>query len=62
MRESIYWVNDIENIMRNCFTCLGFQQTQAKDKIIPHKTPYQSWDVLGADLFSINNSNVMVFA
>ena len=34
--ESVYWINindDIENHIKNCTTCLTYQQTQSIDKI-----------------------------
>ena len=37
--ESVYWINindDIEKHIKSCITCLTFQQTQPKDKIIQH--------------------------
>ena len=40
--ESIYWVNinnDIENYVKNCSTCLDFQQKQPKEKTIHHDIP-----------------------
>ena len=60
--KSIYWVNvnnDIENYIKNCSTCLEFQQTQPMDKIIHHDIPIRPWDVLGVDIFQLNNKNYL---
>ena len=60
--KSIYWVNvnsDIENYIKNCTTCLAFQQMQPKEKIIHHDIPIRPWDILGADMFHINNKNYL---
>ena len=60
VHESIYWVNinnDIENHVENCSTCLEFQQTQPKKKTIHHDIPMRPWDVIGADVFQLNNKN-----
>ena len=56
--KSIYWANinnDIKIFIQNCTTCLTFQQTQHKDKIIHHDIPVRLWDIIGADMFTINN-------
>ena len=60
--ESIYWVNvnnDIENYKKNCNTCLEFQQTHPKEKTIHHEIPIKPWDVVGADIFQLNNKNYL---
>ena len=60
--KSIYWVNinnDIENHVKNCSTCLEFQQMQPKEKTIHHDIPMRPWDVIGADAFQLNNKNYM---
>ena len=60
--ESIYWINindDIENFIRNCTTCLSFQQTQPKDKTIHHDIPVRPWDIIGAGMFSLSNKHFL---
>ena len=57
---SIYWVNinnDTENHVKNCSTCLEFQQMQLKEKTIHHDIPMRPWDVIGTDMFQLNNKN-----
>ena len=56
--ELVYWVNineDIERHNKNCTTCFTFQQTQQKDKILHHDIPAKPWEVVGADMFILNN-------
>ena len=55
----VYWVNIKwhRKSCKNCITCLEFQQTQPKEKIIHHKIPLRPWEVLGADIFQLNNKN-----
>ena len=56
--KSIYWIdvnNDIKNYIKNCNTCLEFQQTQPKERIIQHDIPIRPWDVIGVDMFQLNN-------
>ena len=60
--ESVYWVNindDIENFIKNCTTCLTLQQTQPKDKMTHHDIPLRTWDVIGADMFTLNNKHYL---
>ena len=50
--ESVYWSSinaDIEDYIKNCTTCLEFQQMQPKEKIIHHDIPLRLWEVIGAD-------------
>ena len=40
--ESIYWINmntNIENAIKNCLTCLDFQQMQSPGRNIHHTIP-----------------------
>ena len=63
--DSIYWVNinnDIENHVKNCGTCLEFQQMQPKEKTIHHDIPMMPWDVIGRDGFQLNNKNYICIA
>ena len=58
----VYWVNinsNIENHVKSCITCLEFQQMQPKKKIIHHEIPLQPWEVLGVDIFQLNNKNYL---
>ena len=55
--ESVYWVGiyaDIENHIK-MFYKPSFQQTQPREKIIHHNIPAKSWEVVGADTFTLNN-------
>ena len=59
--ESIYWVNinnDTENYIKNCSTCLEFQQTQPKENTIHHDIPMRPWNVIGADMFQFNTKKL----
>ena len=38
-------------------TCLTFQQTQQKDKLIHHGIPAKPWEVIDADMFTLNNKH-----
>ena len=60
--ESIYWVNtntDIGKHIKRCNTCLEFQKTQPKEKMIYHDIPLRPWEVLGGEVFHFNNKNYL---
>ena len=60
--ECVYWQSinaDIEKYIKQCATCLEFQQTQPKEKIIHHEVPLRPWEVVGADVFHFNNINYL---
>ena len=60
--ESVYWVNmndDIEEHIKDCMTCLTFQQTQPKDKMIHHYFLAKPQEVIGADIFTLNNKHYL---
>ena len=59
-QESVYWhsINtNIEEFIKQCPTCLEFQQTQPKEQIAHHDIPLRPWEVIGADIFQFNNKN-----
>ena len=60
--ECIYWhsINtDIEKYIKQCTTCLEFQQMQAKEKTIHHEVSLRPWEAVGADVFPFNNINYL---
>ena len=60
--ESVYWPSinaDIDNFIKNCTTCLHFQQTQVKERIIHHDIPLCPWEVVSMDVFHFNNKNYL---
>ena len=57
-QKSTYWINmnaDREHTVKNCPTCLDFQETQPKDKTILHEKPGKPWESIRANFFTINN-------
>ena len=59
--ESVYWVNmniDIENTIEHCPTCLEYQKMQLQEKTIPHMVLTKLWDMVGADIFMVNNETL----
>ena len=41
----------------NCTTCLTFQQMQQKDKMIHQDILARPWEVISADMFTLNNKH-----
>ena len=55
--ESVYWVNmneDINNTVKQCGTCLEYQQTQPHKKTVPYEILCKPWEKFGADFFLLN--------
>ena len=51
-RDTIYWPNiaaDIEEIVRNCETCIQFQNKNKRKLMIPHDIPSTPWAKVGID-------------
>ena len=42
--------------MKQCTTCMEYQQIQSCEKIIPYKLLYKPLEVVGADIFTMNNT------
>ena len=60
--KSIYWANinnNIKKCIQNCTTCLTFQQTQSEHKIIHHDIPVRLWDIISADMFTLDNKQYL---
>ena len=61
--NSVYWVNmnvDIKNTMKQCATCQDYQQTQLHEKTVLYDIPCKPWEVVGTNIFSINNNNTLL--
>ena len=60
--KCVYWPSinaDIEKDIKQCTTCLEFQQMQLREKIIHHEIPLRPWEAVGADIFHFNNINYL---
>ena len=60
--ESVFWHNINANIkayIKLCATCLEFQQTQPKEKIMHHNILLRPWDVIGTDIFYLKNKHYL---
>ena len=57
-----YWYSinaDIEKYIKQCATCLEFQQMQQKEMIIHHDVCLRTLEVVRADVFHFNNMNYL---
>ena len=62
-RGSVYWVNmnaDIELIIRQCTTCLEYQQMQSLEDALHYEIPRRPWQVVGANVSMINNKTTAI--
>ena len=62
VHESIYWANinnDIEKFIENCTIFLTFQQTQHKEKIIHLDILVRLWNIISADMFTLDNKQYL---
>ena len=60
--DSVFWSNtnaDIEAYIKQCATCLEFQQTQPKEKITHHHIPLRPWEVVSADVFHLKHKHYL---
>ena len=61
-RECVYWPSiyaNIEKYIKQCVTCLQFQQMQPQERMIHHDIPLKPWEVVGADVFHYINKNYL---
>ena len=62
--ESVYWVNmnaDIKNTMKQCTTCLDYQQTQPHEKTTSYNILCKPWEVAGADISSVKKQYTTMY-
>ena len=59
-RETLFWPRmnaEIEDLIKNCASCLKFQRENPKEPLMPKEVPDGPWHVLGLDLFRFRNSD-----
>ena len=45
----------IECVVKQCITCLEYQQMQPEGNVLHYEIPSRPWKVVGTDVFVINN-------
>ena len=49
---------DIEHTVKQCAMCLEYQCPQRHETALHYEMPYMPWEVVGADIFMVNNKNL----
>ena len=50
---------DTEQTVKQCSKCQEYQCTQLHKKALHYDIPYKPLEVLGADIFMVNNKNLI---
>ena len=62
-REAVYWPGmnkDLTDFISKCEICNTFQNNQAKEPFIPSEIQGRPWQILAADIFTVNNKEFSV--
>lgn len=62
-KGAVYWPNinkDIELKVKSCDLCAKYQDSKSKELMRPSETPDDSWQIVGIDIFHINNMNFLL--
>ena len=54
VRQALFWPlinSEIEDMIKNCTTCLTFHNRQPSEPTVKHPVPQEPWTKLAADLF-----------
>ena len=49
----------LKEFIKNCITHLIFQQIQPKEKLIHHDIKVRPWEMIGADMLTLNNKQYL---
>lgn len=58
-KKVLFWphmLKEIEDVVKNCRTCLRFPKTHSKEELLLRSIPDGPWQVLGADIFYFKSS------
>ena len=61
-REAVYWPGmnkDLADFISKCEICNTFQNNQAKEPLIPREIPSRPWQIIAADIFTVNNKDFL---
>ena len=50
---------DIKNTVKQCATCMEYQQMQLHKKTIPYEMPYEPWVAVDVDIFTTKNNTLL---
>ena len=60
---SVYWpniLNELENVICNCSTCLTYRNALQREPLIEHDVPDSPWIKVGIDLFSLFHKEYVI--
>ena len=61
-REAVYWPGmnkDLTDFISKCEICNTFQNNQAPEPLIPHEIPSRPWQIIAANIFTVNNKDFL---
>ena len=64
-RQSVFWPglnNQIEQMIRQCETCVKYLPSNVKEPLQPHEIPTRPWQKLGTDLFQYGKKEYLIVA
>lgn len=62
-RTVVYWIGmnrDITDMVAKCHTCMDVRNKNPKEPLNPTPIPEGPWQVLGSDLFTLNNEDYLI--
>ena len=62
-RDIVFWPkmsSQITDLILNCDICLDHRDSNAKEPLVPHEIPSYSWQVVGTDLFTLDDKDYVV--
>ena len=61
-REAVYWLGmnkSLTDFISKCQICNTFQNNQAPEPLIPREIPSHPWQIIAADIFTVNNKDFL---
>ena len=62
-REVVFWPglnSQLKDLIQKCEVCCSLHAKQPREPLQPHPLPERPWEVIGADLFSLETSTFLV--
>ena len=62
-RDIVFWPkmsSQITDLILNCDICLDHRDSNAKEPLVPHEIPSYPWQVVGTDLFTLDDKDYVV--
>ena len=62
-KEVVFWPklnSQLKDLIQKCEVCCSLHAKQPREPLQPHPLPERRWEVIGADLFSIETSTFLI--